>query len=36
MVKKAGASVFQWGAPSPHRISLRLRLVFFDSPSKGE
>ena len=24
------------GAPSPHRISLRLRLDFFDSPSRGE
>ena len=22
------------GAPSPHRISLRLRLDFFDSPSR--
>ena len=25
-----------WGVPSPHRISLRLRLDFFDSPSRGE
>ena len=24
------------GDPSPHRISLRLRLDFFDSPSRGE
>ena len=25
-----------WGVASPHRISLRLRLDFFDSPSRGE